>query len=171
MGGTFNSLPLDYQTEFVKSAFDGFNGVASKSLQQAHELNEHAVHRVIGLTFETRPDHCSPEQVQQLLVFGATRVEIGVQSLSDEVHEKTKRGNTVQDVIDATRRLKDAFLKVGFHDAGLYSDKGKRQRIFRRLFSEEEEFQPDMLKIYPCLVMRNRVIRRMARRQIHSLRR
>ncbi len=153
MGGTFNSLPLSYQTEFVKRAFDGFNGTASNSLEEAQLLNEHAVHRVIGLTFETRPDHCSPAQVQQLLEFGATRVEIGVQSLSDEVHEKTKRGNTVQDVVDATRRLKDAFLKVGYHMMpGLYSTKEKDKEHFSRLFSEEE-FQPDMLKIYPCLVM------------------
>ena len=153
MGGTFNSEPIEYQTQFMKGAYDAFNGFESHTLEQAVEANEKAPHRIIGLTFETRPDWASAEQVKQLMDFGATRIELGVQTLDDAAHEKVKRGHGVKESIDATRNVKNAFLKVGYHMMlGLYSTPEKDVEMFHELFSNPD-FKPDMLKIYPTLVV------------------
>ncbi|MFA6049426.1 MAG: tRNA uridine(34) 5-carboxymethylaminomethyl modification radical SAM/GNAT enzyme Elp3 [Candidatus Micrarchaeia archaeon] len=155
MGGTFNAQPEEYQREFVKRAFDAFNGKASRSLEAAQKLNEKAKHRVIGLTFETRPDYASKEQLLQLLEFGGTRIELGVQSIRPGIYEKVNRRHTLPDVVDATRNCKDLFLKVGYHMMpGLFATPAEDVAMFKKIFSDEK-FKPDMLKIYPCLVMPN----------------
>lgn len=153
MGGTFNALPLEYQENFVKKAFDAFNESSSKTLEEAKKLNEKAKYRVVGVTFETRPDFCSEKQVSQLVDFGATRVEIGVQSLEDGVLRRVKRGHTVAEAKKANRTLRDSLLKVGMHlMPGLYLTPEKDVAMFEKLF-DDAMLKPDMLKIYPCLVM------------------
>ncbi len=153
MGGTFTSKPYQYQYDFVKGCFDGLNGVTGKDLKEAHKINEKAVHRCVGLNVETRPDYAKEKEINNLLDFGATKIEIGVQTLDDEINELTKRGHSIKDVIEATRIIKDSGLKLCYHmmpnlpGATPESD----IKMFRRLFNEEE-FRPDMLKIYPVLV-------------------
>ena len=77
------------------------------------------------------------------------------QCLDDEVHDKLKRKQTVDDVIKATRALKEAGLKVVYHMMpGLPGMNPETDlRDFKRLFSEED-FQPDMLKLYPTLLVK-----------------
>ncbi|MDP3741682.1 MAG: tRNA uridine(34) 5-carboxymethylaminomethyl modification radical SAM/GNAT enzyme Elp3 [Candidatus Micrarchaeota archaeon] len=155
MGATFNAFPRDYQHEFVKGAFDGFNGSVAKTIEESQKINETAKHRVIGLTFETRPDWCSEDDVKWFLSLGATRIELGIQSLDEAVLKKIERGHGVQESIDATQRCKDSFLKVCHHFMpGTFSNPNKDVAMFRRLF-EDEAFCPDMIKIYPCLVLPN----------------
>lgn len=153
MGGTFNSLPRAYQESFLKKAFEAFNGKKSRTLAQALEKNETAPYRAIGVTFETRPDWCSRKHVERMLSYGATRVELGVQCLDDAVYEKIKRGHSVEDVANATRECKNAFLKVGYHYMqGLVEGEARDVRVFAKVFNDER-FRPDMLKLYPVLVM------------------
>ncbi len=152
-GGTFNMQPGEYQLEFLKGALDAFNGFVAGNLAGALDANENARHRMIGLTIETRPDCASKPQVLELLEMGATRIELGVQSLSDEVYKKTLRGHTVAKVAEATKTCKDALLKVCYHMMpGLFATVDEDEAYFRRLF-EDPQFRPDMLKIYPTLVM------------------
>ncbi|RLG19869.1 tRNA uridine(34) 5-carboxymethylaminomethyl modification radical SAM/GNAT enzyme Elp3, partial [Candidatus Micrarchaeota archaeon] len=153
MGGTFNSQPREYQRKFVKGCIDAMNRGKSERVEEALKGNENADVRAVGITFETRPDWAKERQVDELLSMGATRVELGVQALSDEIYRRTKRQHTLQDVVDATRILKDSALKVCYHMMpGLYSDEKADLNYFKRLF-EDERFRPDMLKIYPCLVL------------------
>ncbi|OIO22766.1 hypothetical protein AUJ65_05070 [Candidatus Micrarchaeota archaeon CG1_02_51_15] len=164
MGGTFNALPLGYQRNFVKRAFDGFNVALSTSLAQAQKKNEHASRRVVGITFETRPDYATPERISRLVDFGATRIELGVQTLSDQVYKKVRRGHCVQDVVDATQTCKNAFLKVCYHYMpGLFCTPEEDVRMMRQLF-EDPRFKPDLLKIYPCLVLKGTPLYRMWKR-------
>ena len=152
-GGTLNALPYNYQYNFIKGAYDAFNGMISGSLEEAKKTNETAKHRVIGLTIETRPDYCAEGQLSKLLEFGTTRIELGVQSLDDRIMELTKRGHSVQDVINATRRCKDSLLKICYHMMpGLFATPEEDIAYFKELFSNPS-FKPDMLKIYPTLVM------------------
>jgi elongator complex protein 3 len=155
MGGTLTAQPLDYQRKFVKGCFDAMNGRASRTLPQAQKLNEKAKYRCIGLTIETRPDWCKQKEINDILEFGATRVELGVQNPDDEIYKLVKRGHTVGDVAESTQLLKDSFLKVGYHIMpGLPgSTPEKDLKMFRSLFSDER-FMPDMLKIYPCLLVK-----------------
>ncbi|MDE1797931.1 MAG: tRNA uridine(34) 5-carboxymethylaminomethyl modification radical SAM/GNAT enzyme Elp3 [Candidatus Micrarchaeota archaeon] len=153
MGGTFLSVPKDYRHQFVKECFEAFNGEASDTLAAAQLKNESALHRVIGLTVETRPDWCTRRDIGEMLAWGATRVELGVQSLDDEVLEKVRRGHDSERAAQATADLKNAAFKVGFHFMpGLYSTHADDVRMLRRLFADSD-FCPDMLKLYPCLVM------------------
>ena len=154
MGGTFPSLDWSYQKEFVKRCFDAMNGSDSSDLKKAQELNESSLHRCVGLTVETRPDFSKREQIDRFLELGATRVELGVQTTSDDVYKKANRGHTVNDVIEATRLLKDSGYKVCYHYMpGLFVDAEKDIELFSKLF-ENPDFRPDMLKIYPTLIIK-----------------
>ena len=153
VGGTFPFLPRNYQEDFVKRCLDALNGVDSTSLEQAKTLAESANVRNVGITVETRPDWSRKGHVDHMLSIGVTRVEIGVQTLYDDVYEKIHRDHTVADVVQATQALKDSGIKVGYHMMlGLPGCDAKRDLdAFRRIF-EDPNFRPDMLKIYPCLV-------------------
>ncbi len=154
MGGTFTARPYEYQMEFVKGAFDGMNGSVSEGLEEAQRLNETASHRCTGLTVETRPDWFMEKEIENSLRLGATRVELGIQSTFDDVLEAVNRGHTVADSIRSTKLAKDAGLKIVYHMMpGLPgSDAEKDLESFRRIFTDSD-FMPDMLKIYPTLVV------------------
>ncbi|PIT85028.1 tRNA uridine(34) 5-carboxymethylaminomethyl modification radical SAM/GNAT enzyme Elp3 [Candidatus Micrarchaeota archaeon CG10_big_fil_rev_8_21_14_0_10_45_29] len=153
MGGTFLAIPKNYADKFILQCFNALNKKNSPSLPIAQKLNEKSAHRAIGLTIETRPDWCKQFHIDRMLAYGATRVELGVQSLDEKVLKKVKRGHDVSETIRATRELKDAGFKVCYHFMpGLYSSYKKDVKMLRELFSNPD-FCPDMLKIYPCLVM------------------
>ena len=154
MGGTFLAVPEKYRHEFLKGCFDEFNGFKARTFEEAKKANEKAAHRVIGATFETRPDWCFEKEIDDALYLGGTQMELGVQTLSDEVYEKVQRGHTVADVAKATRLLKNSAFKVGYHMMpGLFATPDEDEEYFRMLF-EDEGFKPDMLKIYPAMVLK-----------------
>ena len=155
MGGTFTARTPWYQEWFVKRCYDAMNNSQSESLQQAKKRNETAKNRCIGLTVETRPDWLRIQHVDTILDFGATRVELGVQNVFDDVLFSMRRGHTVSDSIAATRLAKDAGLKVCYHMMpGLPgSDDQKDLDAFHSIFTDPQ-FKPDMLKIYPTLVVK-----------------
>ncbi|MFX1509727.1 MAG: tRNA uridine(34) 5-carboxymethylaminomethyl modification radical SAM/GNAT enzyme Elp3 [Promethearchaeota archaeon] len=155
MGGTFLSASDSYQQEFMKRCFDAMNGYEAKNIDEALHLAEKAPIRPVGITIETRPDYCKQIHVDKMLNLGTTRVELGVQTIYDDIYQTVCRGHTVKDVINATQLAKDAGLKVCYHIMpGLPgSSKQRDQQVFKDIFSREE-FQPDLLKIYPCLVLR-----------------
>jgi elongator complex protein 3 len=155
MGGTFPAYPVKYQYEFVKRCYDALNDSRSKDLGEAKRKNESAKHKCVALCIETRPDVCGSEEINRMLEFGATRCEIGVQIPDDAIYKKVKRGHTVKDVIDATKRLKDAGFKVGYHlMPGLPGSNLKKDILmFQKLFSNVN-FKPDQIKIYPTQVIK-----------------
>jgi len=155
MGGTFLSYPRDYQYQFVKDCYDALNGITSGSLEQAKEFNESAEHRCVGLCIETRPDFCGEEEITRMLDFGTTRVELGVQTLDDEIHRLTKRGHGVAEVTSATRLLRDRGFKVYYHwMPGLPGSTPEHDLELSRQLFEDARFRPDGLKLYPTLVVR-----------------
>jgi len=154
MGGTFLSYPYGYQYQFVKDCYDALNGIPSGSLEEARKSNENATHRCVGLCIETRPDFCGEEEIRRMLDFGTTRVELGVQTLDDEVHRLTKRGHGVAEVIIATRLLRDYGFKVHYHwMPGLPGSTPEHDLELSRKLFEDERFRPDGLKLYPTLVV------------------
>jgi elongator complex protein 3 len=154
MGGTFLCAPKALRRSFVKEAFDALNGNRSRTIRSAIDANESAPHRAIGVTFETRPDYAMAREADEMLTLGGTQVELGVQSLSDAVYRKVHRGHTVEDVALSTQILKESGFKVCYHMMpGLFCTPAQDVSYFRRLF-KDERFQPDMLKIYPALVLR-----------------
>jgi elongator complex protein 3 len=154
MGGTFPSRPRAYQEEVVRGIYDGLNGTPSSSLADAETQNELALHRVVGLTVETRPDWCDGRVLPFLLDAGVTRVEVGVECLHDDVLAAVGRAHTTGDVARATREARDRGLKVCYHlMLGLPGmDPSADLGDFERLW-EDPAFRPDLLKLYPTLVL------------------
>jgi elongator complex protein 3 len=154
MGGTFLAQPEDYQYQFIKDCFSALNGRDSASLEEAKKLNELARHRCTGLCIETRPDWCGPEEIARMLEFGTTRVELGVQTLDDNIYQLVRRGHGVEDVIRATALLKEHGFKVHYHwMPGLPGATPELDlALSERLFADPS-FRPDGLKLYPTMVV------------------
>ncbi|MFC1929252.1 elongator complex protein 3 [Chloroflexota bacterium] len=154
MGGTFLAYPEDYQYQFIKGCYDALNVEESATLGEAKQHNETANHRCTGLCIETRPDWCGQEEIKRMLEFGATRVELGVQTLSDEIYQLVRRGHTVADVFKATALLKEHGFKVYHHWMpglpGLTPEKDFE--LFKELFANNG-LRPDGLKLYPTMVV------------------
>ena len=155
MGGTFTARTPYYQNWFVKRCFDALNGKDSASLEEAKKINETAVSRCIGLTVETRPDWFRLRHADECLNLGATRVELGVQTVFDDILVGIERGHTVYDSIDATRIAKDSGFKICCHIMpGLPgSDDSRDIESFKTIF-QNSNFKPDMIKIYPTLTIK-----------------
>lgn len=124
------------------------------TLEEEQRKNEDKKIRCIALVIETRPDCSLKSEIDEMLRIGTTRVELGVQSLRDEVLNKIKRGHSVDKTIEATQLLKDSFLKITYHMMlGLpLTNKEQDVHAYKELFTNPD-FKPDSLKIYPCLVM------------------
>lgn len=161
MGGTFTAMPLSYRIWFMTNVLEAFNRFPQPkpdklpSWEEAQARNEVAKIRVVGITYETRPDWCDEVHIDEMLYLGGTRVEIGVQSIFDDVLIRIERGHSVKDTIRATRLLKDAGFKIVYHIMpGLPgSDLDRDIEMIKELFSNPD-FRPDMLKIYPTLVIK-----------------
>ena len=155
MGGTFPAREINYQQYFILRCFDAMNGTESTSINEAHKMNESAPSRCVGLTIETRPDQFDQKQIEFLTNLGMTRVELGVQTVFEDCLANLNRGHTIFDTVMATQRAKRNGLKVGYHMMpGLPgSNLEKDVENFRTIF-EGPRFRPDMLKIYPTLVIK-----------------
>lgn len=155
MGGTFPAAPPDYQEWFVKGCLDALTGTRTASLTEAKARAESAGISNVGMTVETRPDCVTLHEADRMLDLGVTRVELGVQNVYDDIYELVGRGHTVDDVVAATRLLKDSGLKVCYHMMpGLPGSTPERDLEGFRTVFEDPRFRPDMLKIYPTLVIK-----------------
>lgn len=156
VGGTFLFMPEDYQVNFIKSCYDALNGFDSETLEDAKKSNEHAAIRNVGFTIETKPDYCKEKHVDAMLQYGITRVEIGVQSLQERVYQIVNRGHNFKDVVESFQISKDAGYKIVAHMMPGLPTMSPSDDIndFKMLFNDQR-LKPDMLKIYPSLVLEN----------------
>jgi len=164
IGGTWSYLPKNYQEWFIAHCFAACNAdlrrfkrgfTQKKSLRKEQKINETAKHRIVGITIETRPDFIDEKEILWLRKLGVTRVEMGVQNIYDDVLKLNLRGHTVLDTIKATKLLKDAGFKVCYHMMPNLpgSDLKRDEKMFKEIF-QNPDFQPDMLKIYPCAILK-----------------
>ena len=182
IGGTWSYYPKNYQVWFIKECFracNGFNrtkkskiknpykaepsGFRQKSklqikiqkLEKIQKRNEKAKSRITGISVETRPDFINERGVKFMRELGITRVELGVQSVFDDVLKLNLRGHGVREIILATKILKDAGFKICYQVMPnlLGSDLETDEKMFKGLFSNSN-FSPDYLKIYPCALLK-----------------
>jgi elongator complex protein 3 len=155
VGGSFTFYPRKYQEWFVKRCFDGANGKKSKNLEEAQKKNEKAKNRIVGISIETRPDLINEEEAKWLRKLGVTMVEIGVQSVFDEILEKNETGLDAEKIARATKILKDVGFKVLYHLMPnlMGSNPDLDKKCFEIVFSDEK-FKPDWIKIYPTVVIK-----------------
>ena len=155
MGGTFMSLPEDYRDYFIRNLHDALSGHTSANVEEAVKYSEHSNTKCVGITIETRPDYCLGRHLNDMLRYGCTRLEIGVQSVYEDVARDTNRGHTVEDVKEAFQASKDCGYKVITHMMPDLPNVGFERDLdsFKELF-ENPELRPDGLKLYPTLVIR-----------------
>lgn len=153
VGGTFSFYPKKYREWFIKRCFDAANEKESKILAQAQIKNEKSKNRIVGISIETRPDFINEKEVEFLRKLGVTMVEMGVQTIFDDILGKNKTGLNQEIIARATKLLKDAGFKVLYHlMLNLPGSTPKRDlKAFKIVFSDER-FKPDWIKIYPVVV-------------------
>lgn len=167
IGGTWSYYPRAYQTWFIKRVFHACNEFGQKQkvekgrlpantdIAKLQIINETAKHRIVEISIETRQDFIDKKEILHLRKLGVTKVELGVQSIYDEVLRFNQRGNTDKQTIMATKLLKDAGLKVSYQMMLNLpnSNLDKDLAMFGELFSNED-YQPDHLKIYPMALVK-----------------
>jgi len=154
IGGTFSAYPKNYASDFIKNIYDACNGKTSTTIEKAITLNEAAKYRIVGMSIETRPDWITKEEIVFLRKHGVTKVQLGVQSLDEQVLIKTNRGHDLEKVIIATKLLRNAGFKINYHMmpnlpvATPQSDIKGMKTLF-----DNGSYCPDTLKIYPTIVL------------------
>ena len=165
VGGTWSYYPKKYQIWFILRCFQAANqsstnytmveNVLLEGLRKEQKKNEKAKHRIVGLSIETRPDFINFEEIKWLRKLGVTMVEMGVQSIYDDVLKLNSRGHGVKEIITATQLLKNAGFKILYQMMPNLpgSNLKKDEKMFEELF-KNSDFQPDLLKIYPCAILK-----------------
>jgi len=183
LGWTFDVYTKEYKIKFIKQLYDACNTFdeyfknikvsttrkyshaivdKSKTIKYAKDItealkkNEKASHRIIGLTVETRPEYVTDDNCKFRRELGVTRIEMGVQSLDEEVLKLNKRGHTVQQAREACHKMRQYGFKFSLHIMpGLYwSTPAKDLETFKKLYTDLF-FKPDEIKFYPTSVIPN----------------
>lgn len=158
LGGSWTSYPWDYQQHFIQRCFDAMNECDSGSLAEAQKINENASHRNVGLVIETRPDLLDAETLRKLRILGVTKLQLGIQSMNDDILRLNRRSLTMKEALDRVALARAAGFKIVLHwmpnllGATPESDK----EDFRHFWQSPEEgygYCPDELKIYPTQLL------------------
>lgn len=182
LGGTWSAYTKDYQSWFIHECYHTCNTfvppekevtipkhfrpqmptlhepieervISSEELEAIQVENEKAPYRIVGLCLETRPDWIRNDEIARMRSYGCTRVQLGIQSIYDDVLDLIKRGHRVEKSIWATKVLKDAGFKVDHHYMpNLPGSTPERDlAMFKHIFTSPD-FRPDQIKIYPTIV-------------------
>ncbi len=153
-GGTLTAYPPEYFEWFVTQCLNALSNSNAQRIEEAQTTAENAKIKNSDITIETRPDYCKKPQIDFMLRLGITRVELGVQTVYNDVYRQINRGHTIEDVVESTRLAKDAGYTVIYHMMpGLPgSDFTRDLAAFNTIF-QDERFKPDAVKIYPTLVL------------------
>lgn len=135
-GGSFTALPMDVMEALLRPAKEALDAG-----------------RIQKIRLSTRPDCISPEILSLLSRMGVSIVELGVQSLSDEVLTLAERGHTARDAAQAVRLLREGGFQVGLQFmTGL---PGETMAILRESARKGAALRPDFIRLYPVLVLKD----------------
>ncbi|KAG8011101.1 Elongator complex protein 3 [Nibea albiflora] len=109
MGGTFMALAEDYRDYFIRNLHDALSGHTSNNVAEAVRYSERSNTKCVGITIETRPDYCLKRHLSDMLGYGCTRLEIGVQSVYEDVARDTNRQFNSVD-IDEREEEEDGYV-------------------------------------------------------------
>ena len=124
------------------------------SLETQQRRNESARHRVVGLVIETRPDAVTPEALMLIRRLGCTKVQMGVQTLDQEVLDANDRGISLGRIERAFELLRIFGFKIHAHAmANLLGSTPERDKEDYGRLVRDTPFQPDEIKLYPCALI------------------
>lgn len=148
-GGSFTAIEQGYMIELLKSAY--------KYVQN---------NTVSGIRVSTRPDAIDVDRLEILKSFGVTTIELGAQSMIDNVLINNHRGHTSDDVVNAAKMIKEYGFKLGLQMmTGLYSDDDKGALYTCDKFIEIE---PDFVRIYPTIVLKGTLLENLFRQGVYN---
>lgn len=130
--------------------------VTWEMLEKEQEFNSTSNSRCVGLVLETRPDSINPKEVLDLRKLGATKIQLGIQTLDDRISDLNKRGEHRVDTALAFQLLRAGGFKIHAHIMpNLYGSTPELDlQVYKELF-ESEDYKPDELKIYPTSIIKN----------------
>ena len=135
-GGSFTAIDRDYMLELLSAAYPYVKSG-----------------EVSGIRISTRPDCITEEILDLLKKYGVTSIELGAQSMDDEVLEANRRGHTAQDVLNASEMIKNAGFELGLQMmTGLYKDTAEKSLETAKKIIE---IKPQTVRIYPTVVLKN----------------
>ena len=162
LGGSFTAHPPEYQREFLRGIYRGVDGGEDAGDLEAC-VERHAAgsgRRIIGITVETRPDLVTRESIEALFAAGVTKIELGVQSLDDDVLAFNERGHGAAETARATALIRGFGLKVGYHVMlGLPGSSTDTDLRTMASVLHDPLHCPDHLKIYFCEMFRREFMR------------
>ena len=152
---TYNEAMANlYETGEPWSAIARMQQATLDELEREHARNERAAHRVVGLVVETRPNLITPESLTFLRMLGATKVQMGIQSLDQRIHDINQRPVNIaqiQSALDLTRLF--GFKTHTHFMVNLLGQTPESDRADFRRFVTETPYQPDEIKLYPCALV------------------
>ncbi|MCD6486063.1 MAG: radical SAM protein [Syntrophobacterales bacterium] len=138
-GGNFTGIDRDYQIELLDIAQSYVNAGMLKSIR-----------------ISTRPDYIDDDRLELLTRYSVSTVEIGAQSMVDEVLSLSGRGHSSENVRAAVRLLKGAEIETGVHlMVGLPGDTRER---FEYTVEEIIKIRPDTVRIHPTIVFKDTLL-------------
>ena len=149
-GGSFTAIPRDYMTGLLRAA--------------AEFVGDGKFH---GIRISTRPDYITPEILDILKMYGVTAIELGAQSMNDEVLEANERGHTAQDVVDSAELIRQYGFELGLQMmTGLYKSSPQRDMETARKIAD---IRPDTVRIYPVVVLEGTRLAQLYRQGIYEM--
>ena len=158
-GDSFSSHPENYLRNYTKELYDFLNGQESDTLKEAALLQQTSKDKCVTYKIEARPDQIDQEKCKFFAELGVTTVDIGVQSLDDAVLNYNNRGHTTKEVITTTKLLRQYGFEVVYHMmVGLPGSNLEMEKEFYKNTLWEDQFSPDAVKIYPCLLLKKEYV-------------
>ncbi|QWT17243.1 tRNA uridine(34) 5-carboxymethylaminomethyl modification radical SAM/GNAT enzyme Elp3 [Collinsella sp. zg1085] len=124
------------------------------SLYELQKTNEQAIHRVVGLVIETRPDTVTPEALTSIRALGCTKVQMGIQSLDQHILDINHRGMGVKRIAHAFAWLRLFGFKLHVHYmVNLMGATPEIDCAQYRMLVSNPAYCPDEVKLYPCALI------------------
>ena len=141
-GGSFTGIDIKEQTIFLECVYE--------YIKQG---------KVSSIRLSTRPDYINREILDNLKKYGVSTIELGVQSLNDDVLKKSNRGHTIKQVKDAVRLIKEYSFSLGIQT--MLGLPGDTNEIAINTAKEVVKLCPDCVRIYPTMVIKNTYLSKM----------
>jgi len=127
----------------------GFDELAEQQIQ-----NETSRHRVVGLAVEIRPDAVDPDSLRLLRRYGCTKIQMGIQSLDQELLELNNRHLSVPRISESFQLLRLFGFKIQAHFMlNLLGSSPQKDASSYLQFVTDRGFIPDEVKLYPCALV------------------
>lgn len=153
---TYNQAILKLNARDMWKRASAWQTATLADLQAQHKVNEAAAHRVVGLCIETRPDLITTDSARDMRLMGCTKVQMGIQSLNQDVLVANRRNVTLEQIEQAFAVLRQFGFKIQIHFmANLLGSTIERDKAdYQRLVSDPR-FLPDEVKLYPCCLVQS----------------